>query len=113
MKLLRSTRVRRATELHSQGTRVRSTTLHVMGLAVASVSIGMLVSAVVELASTNRDTGALLWSGALALVTGLTLYRSTEPGSARSRDVFAAVGWTWLMVTIFGAVPYVLGGRFA
>ena len=113
MKLLRSTRVRRATELHSQGTRVRSTTLHVMGLAVASVSIGMLVSAVVELASTNRETGALLWSGALALVTGLTLYRSTEPGSARSRDVFAAVGWTWLMVTIFGAVPYVLGGTFA
>lgn len=112
MKLFRASRVRKATELHAGGPRVQSTTLHVMGIAVAAVSVGMFISAVVEWGSTNRDTGALLCSSAIALVAGMVLYRGTAPGSVRSRDVFAAVGWTWLAVTAVGAVPYVLGGTF-
>ena len=92
--------------------RVRSTTLHVMGIAVAAVSIGMFVGAVVEWGSTDRDTDALLLSGVIALLLGSALWLLTEPGDVRARDVFSAVGWTWLVVTLVGALPYLLGGTF-
>ena len=91
--------------------KIESTTLHVMGIAVAAISLGMFVGALVEWGSTNRDTAALLISGPSprrrrpALVV-------TVPGTVRARDVFSAVGWTWLVVTLVGAVPYLLGGTF-
>jgi len=31
----------------------------------------------------------------------------------RPRDIFAAVGWTWVMITVFGALPYIFAGTFA
>ena len=72
----------------------------------------MFVGALVEWGSTNRDTAALLISGTLALVAGGLLWWVTVPGTVRARDVFSAVGWTWLVVTLVGAVPYLLGGTF-
>ena len=62
--------------------------------------------------SAGRDTGALFAGGVVALLLGATLWFITEPGDVRARDVFAAVGWTWLMVTVVGAVPYLLAGTF-
>ncbi len=82
-------------------------------MAVASISVGMFVGAFVELGSTNRDTGALFQSGVVTLLFGLALWWATEPAGIRSRDVFAAVGWTWVTVTIFGSLPYILGDTFA
>ena len=112
MNVLRSGRVRRATELHVTGLRITSTTLNVMGAALAAVSVGMVVGGFVELGSTNRDTGALFLSALITFVVGTGLFGATQPGDVRARDVFAAVGWTWLMVTGFGSLPYVLGGTF-
>lgn len=112
MKVMRSARVRAATELHSDRPRVESTTLHVMGIAVAAVSVAMAIGGLVEWGSTNRDTGALFWSALITFVAGIVLYSATRPGSVRARDVFAAVGWTWVAVTGFGALPYLLGGTF-
>ena len=112
MKVMRSAKVRKATELHADRPRIESTTLHVMGIAVTAVSVGMAISGLVELWSTNRDTGALFWSALITFGAGIGLYWSTRPGSVRARDVFASVGWTWVAVTAFGALPYVLGGTF-
>lgn len=112
MKPMSGSRVRRATELHVTRLRVASTTLHVMGIAVAAISVGMAICAAVEWGSTDRDTGALVVAALITLTAGLLLYWLSEPGSTRARDVFAAVGWTWLAVTAFGALPYVLGGTF-
>ena len=39
----------------------------------------------------------------LALVAGGLLWWVTVPGTVRARDVFSAVGWTWLVVTLVGA----------
>ena len=108
----RKAKVRKATELAVVHDRIESTTLHVMGIAVAAISLGMFVGGLVEWGSTNRDTGALFLSAALALVLGAALWWLTTPGAVRARDVFAAVGWTWLAVTLVGAVPYLLGGTF-
>jgi trk system potassium uptake protein TrkH len=108
----RSAKAGQGAELDVVTRRIRSTTLHVMGIAVAAISIGMFVATLVEWGSTDRDTGALLLSGIVALVLGASLWLLTEPGDVRARDVFSAVGWTWLMVTVVGALPYVLGGTF-
>ena len=112
MTAFRAARIRRSTELDVARRRTRSTTLHVMGIAIGSISIGMFVGALVEWGSTGRDTDALIVSGLVALMTGFALWFWTEPGDVRARDVFSAVGWTWLMVTLVGCLPYLLGGTF-
>ena len=106
-------RVLRGTAL--QGGRVRrpNTALHVMGIALGFISVGMAVCALIEFLSTNRDTGALFVASLISGSSGGLLWWRTTPGSVRTRDVFAAVGWTWVVMTAIGAVPYVLAGTFA
>jgi len=113
---MRATRllgVRRATELYHGRGGIRSTALHVMGIALAFVAMGMFITALLEWGSTNRDTSALFWSGVICLALGVGLWWATQPGNVRSRDVFAAVGWTWIVVTFIGALPYIFAGTFA
>ena len=110
---LRTDRVRKATELSGRQRRVRSTTLHVTGIAIAAVSVGMFIACLVEWGSTNRDTNALLLSGIVTLLLGAMLWLLTEPGEVRARNVFSAVGWTWIAVTLVGSLPYLLAGAFA
>ena len=90
-----------------------NTPLHVAGIALVFVAVGMGLCAGVEVASTNDDAGALALSTLLCGGLGLTLWWFTTAGSVRTRDVFAAVGWTWVIVTLVGAVPYVIAGTFA
>ena len=90
-----------------------STPLHVMGLALIFVAVGMGVCALIELASTDRDTVALVIGAVISGAFGCLLWWRTRVGSTRTRDVFAAVGWTWVAMTVFGAVPYLLAGTFA
>lgn len=113
MSLLGRARIRRSTELHTDGRRISSTTLRVTGLALASLSVVMVVGTVVEAATTRQDTVALASSAAVTFGIGAVLSRMTERGSIRPIDIFAAVGWSWLAVTVLGAMPYLLGGTFA
>lgn len=90
-----------------------STALHVAGIALSFVAVGMGLATIVEVASTNTDTGALFVSTIVCGGLGGALWYGTRAGTVRTREVFAAVGWTWLSVTIIGALPYVLAGTFA
>ena len=83
------------------------------GIALAFVAVGMAMSAIIELGSTNRDTGALLVSALVCGAVGGALWWATQPGRVRAREVFAAVGWTWVAMTVLGALPYVIAGTFA
>jgi trk system potassium uptake protein TrkH len=112
MRLRRALAVRRAVDFHKQRRGIRSTPLYVMGIALLFVSVGMMLSSLIEWASTNRDTTALSVSGLLTLGLGVLLWSATQPGSARARDVFAAVGWTWIVITLLGALPFILAGTF-
>lgn len=102
-----------ATRLHEPPRGRPNTTLHVASIAWIFVAAGMAISAVVEALSTDRDTGALAVSAVLLGGTGLVVWRTTRPGAVRTRSVFAAVGWTWLTVTLFGSLPYLIAGTFA
>ena len=90
-----------------------STTLHVTGISLAAVSVGLLACTVLEALTTGRDTAALAISTLLAATAGGLLWYLTRPGPIRKRQIFATVGWTWILTTGVGAVPYVLAGTFA
>lgn len=104
---------RGAARLHHTRRRYASTTLHVSGIALSFVAVGMAMSSIVEVASTNTDTGALLLSTLICAALGGAMWWSTEPGKVHPRDVFSAVGWTWLSMTLVGALPFLIAGTFA
>jgi trk system potassium uptake protein TrkH len=100
--------------LESRSTwKLPSTTLHVTGVGLLFLAAGMAACTLLEALTTNRDTGALGASTVMVGVIGFTLWRTTVVGSVRARNVFAAVGWTWVIVTLLGALPFVLAGTFA
>jgi len=105
--------IRRSTQLQRRSGRLANTPLHVLGIALAFVAVGMLVTALQEWLTSDRDSAALLAAGLITATVGAGLWWKTRPGATRSRDVFAAVGWTYATVTAFGALPYVLAGTFA
>jgi trk system potassium uptake protein TrkH len=103
----------RSTRLADAPSGTPNTALHVTGIALTFVAMGMGIAAFVEWASTDVDTSAMLISTLLCGSLGVTLWRGTRAGSVRTRAIFAAVGWTWLIVTLVGAVPYILAGTFS
>lgn len=102
----------RSTRLADEPSGVSNTALHVTGIALAFVAVGMAICTLVEWASTNVDTTPMAVSTLVCGGLGTALWRGTKAGSVRTRAIFAAVGWTWLIVTLVGAVPYVLAGTF-
>ena len=104
---------RRSTRLRNGPVGRPNTALHVMGLALVFIALGMLVCAVIELFSTRRDSGALALAALLSGGLGSMLWWRTRVGSTRTREVFAAVGWTWITIVLFGGIPYLLAGTFA
>jgi len=97
----------------NQRAKYQNTPLHIMGIALTAVAIGMVLSAAIEYGSTNRDTLALMAAAGVCGAAGGGLWWRTTVGAVRSRDIFAAVGWTWVMITLFGALPFVFAGTFA
>ena len=93
--------------------RVASTTLHVIGIALTAVSVGMLACALLEALTSHRDTAALAGSALATGAAGGLLWYGTRPGVIRKRHIFATVAWTWVLITVAGALPFVLAGTFA
>ena len=93
--------------------RFRSTTVHVVGIALGAVSLGMLACALLEAATSRRDTAALAASALVVGAAGGLLWYSSQPGEVRKRQIFATVAWTWILTTVAGALPFILAGTFA
>ena len=91
---------------------IRSTTAHVTGLALLFISLGMLLSAVVEYVD-GTNGAALLMAATATAVSGAALWWSTRPGALDHATIFTAVGTTWLVASAFGALPYLFAGTFA
>jgi trk system potassium uptake protein TrkH len=87
--------------------------MHVSGIALTFVAVGMALCTIVEAASTNRDTSALVVSTLVCGGLGASMWWFTVPGKVRARDVFSAVGWTWVSMTLVGALPFLIAGTFA
>jgi len=92
--------------------RLPSTVAHISGLALAAVAPGLFLSAIVEFVG-GGDSGLwlLLCAGVFALVGG-TLWATTRLGDLAIRTIFASVAWSWLFVSLLGALPFILDRTF-
>ncbi|MBC8364450.1 MAG: TrkH family potassium uptake protein [Actinobacteria bacterium] len=89
-----------------------STTAHVGGNALIFVSLAMALSAFVELVD-GDEAPAMFVAAVLTGALGAGMRRWTRTGVLDRSIVFTAVGATWVLVSVVGALPYVLAGTFA
>ncbi len=87
--------------------------IHLTGSVLVIISGFMMTGVAVSAIYDQPDLKAMAISVILTLVAGLTLYFSTfkhKKVSMRHRDVFGTVTICWLVVSLFGSLPYILSG---
>lgn len=93
--------------------RVPNLALHIGGAALLFVAAGILVSTAVEAGAGGDEVAPMALSAGIVAAVGGLLWRSTTlPAKTTATGTFLAVGGTWCMAAIGGAVPYVLTGLF-
>ena len=92
--------------------RIPSTVAHICGLALAVISPGLLIASIVEFVGFGDGGPVLLLCSAIFAVVGGALWFSTRLGDLAPRTVFAAVAWSWVLVSVMGALPFVLTRTF-
>lgn len=83
------------------------------GIVLIFVSFFMLMPVVVSLIYRQDDTVPLILSFLITLVSGAAIYLITQKHKKeelRHRDAFVVVTISWITVTFFGAIPYILSG---
>ena len=88
-----------------------STTAQVGGSALLFVAAAMLLAAVIELVD-GDEAPAMFVAAAVTVALGATMRYSTRAGIPDRSTVFTAVGTTWVLVSVVGALPYLLAGTF-
>ncbi len=72
----------------------------------------MVPSLAVSLAFGDGDAGAFLYSMGIMAALGLPAYRLTRSssGELRAKEGFVVVGLAWMLLTAFGALPFMFSG---
>ena len=84
--------------------------LHILGLILRVEAVLMLPAAVIGL-FTGPDGSAFLLAGGITLAVGQALVMLPAKNmKMQARDGFAAVALSWIVLSLFGALPYVLSG---
>ena len=87
------------------------TPVRVSGAALIAVAVAMLLSAIVALVDGGGGAIGLLLSALIAASLGATLFFGSRVSpSAASALAFASVAWSWLAVSLVGAIPFLLTG---
>ena len=95
-----------------QSRRLRSTVAHISGLALLAVAPGLVVSAIVEFVSGGSAGITLIICAVVFAVLGALLWRGSQLGDLAIRTIFASVAWSWLLVSVLGALPFILARTF-
>ena len=88
-----------------------STTAHVGGIALLVVAGAVAVGTLVEFVDGDEAVSMLVATLLIAALGSLLRY-TTQTGELDRATVFTAVGFTWLLVSLVGTVPYLLAGTF-
>lgn len=103
-----------ATAFAAPSRRLPSLTAHIGGAALLFVSAGIIVSTVVEVGAGGGEGWSMMASAGIVAVAGYVLWRSTTvPARTTATMTFVAVGSTWILASLGGAVPYLLADTFA
>lgn len=95
----------------SRPIRIQSTPVRVAGAALGAVSIGMAVSAVVAVIDGGQAAGALFLSAVLTAAVGAAMLGSAKVSLRVDAPLtYAAVAWSWMAVSLAGALPLLLSG---
>ncbi len=84
---------------------------HILGLILRVEAVLMLPAALIGLAAGGGDGSAFLLSAGITMAVGQVL--TMLPGKnmkMQARDGFAAVALSWMVLSLFGALPYVFSG---
>ena len=87
--------------------------IHLIGSVLVLISAFMSTGVLVSLVLKQPDLQAMLASVGITLFAGLVMYFSTirhKRASMRHRDVFCSVTLCWLLISLFGSLPYLLSG---
>ncbi len=83
---------------------------HILGLILRVEAVLMLPSMLIGYA-TGGDGPAFLLAGAITLAVGqLLCFLPGRGAKMQARDGFAAVALSWIVLSLFGALPYVFSG---
>ncbi len=85
----------------------------VIGLLLVVEAAAMALSMLVALITDGRDTQAFAISGGVTLCTGSFLFfRNFRMGGTISRrEGFLVVSLVWLIISLFGTLPYLISGE--
>ena len=84
---------------------------HILGLILLVESVLMLPSMIIGFATGGGDGVAIMAAAVITLLAGLALsVLSAEGIKMQARDGFAAVALSWVVLSLFGALPYVFSG---
>ena len=102
-----------STAFATRSRRIPNLPLHIGGAALVFVAAGIAVSAGVEAGAGGDETVSMLLAAAVVAVVGTVLWRSTTlPAKTTATGTFVAVGATWGMAAVGGAVPFVFADIF-
>lgn len=92
--------------------RLLNTVGFVLGSVLVFIAAAMAAAAIVSLANGESRTGFwIIVSGLITAVSGWVMRRATErPTTLTLKEGFAAVGLSWGVFSLFGALPYLLTG---
>lgn len=85
--------------------------IYILGCMLKFESAFLLLPAIVGLFYGENEIFAYLITAALCLVIGVLLsHRKPTSGSLYTREGFVTVALSWIIMSIFGAIPFVLSG---
>lgn len=88
--------------------------LMITGLLLSLLSALMLIPAFIDLGTNNTNSGAFFEASFVNLIFGLCLYfvnRQKDLTQLSIKQVFIITGFTWLGMSFFAALPFVLSDK--
>ncbi len=84
----------------------------IVGLLLATLGCSMIFPAIVDLIANNDDWEVFAFTGTLTFLIGLGLYSGARgiPHGMTTRQAFVMTTVSWIAMSIFGALPYLLSG---
>jgi trk system potassium uptake protein TrkH len=96
-----------ASRLTPRDRRPANASANIVGLALAFTAAGLAVCAALELVTDDDEVGALAGSAGIVALVGLALWRGTRmPARVSTAAAFSAVAWTWIAISVAGALPF-------